>query len=619
MDQFKEWKVNLEKSSLTFFRNRRGFTQTKNYSMSIYECHRSGYYQPKTDGRKRRIKLQGTKKIGCFCPAEISLCVKKSDGSCRVAFTNMHLGHNVCDENELAYLAVPRDEREKLASKISSGLSYDEILKEHALTKKDQLYLLTRKDLNNISRAFNIKEKVVESSNDVDIELFIKEHEKSIIFLHKSGETSGSSDDILKEEDFFMILMTKKQKEVLQKFGSKVISVDGTFTLTNCNFLLLILLIIDDYHEGVPVAFGISSRNDFAMVDVFLNGIRRNMGLLSTELFMSDIEYKYYEKWHEIMGSAENRPFCKWYVPETWRRKLRKISDKTKRVQTRDRFYEILMQFDEHLFRSWIHEFFANPDPDLEDILGVMKRCHLEEIENWSKCLRENAKTNTNMHVDSLNRKLRYFYGKLTAAKTLSSLLSVIDCYLNLNECELKRKEIKGVVSHKLCDLRRRHDECLKDDIIVNIENTNDGGWYVSVTDTESDVADVHFVCECHDSCTGCKLFCDKCKTCAQKYRCTCPDNAVKSNMCKHIHALSMHLNKEDVRVNKGCANLANLLHSSSKRIVETTDNIFCNFHTCDSKELIEILPIPRSHSEIENIETSNTFDLKTESCDSVS
>lgn len=600
----------MEKSTFTSFCCRTGLRHYKNHSACTFTCHRSGNFQPKTEGRKRKIRHQGTKKTGSYCPAEINLRVNKPDGTCRVSFTNMHLGHNVCDKNELLYICVPPEERAAIASQIASGLSYDKILMDHSLDKKDQVYTLTRKHLHNITKKFGLKthsdfgnveiidsskaetikpferfdsefsEEVdteysidvdTESSEDVDmksiklegvefsknayIEVFLEQHRKSILFLKKSGETSSSN--ILRKKDFFMVMMTEKQKDVLLKYGSKVISVDATFTLTNCDFLFFTLLTIDDHHVGVPVAFAISSQRDFNVVELFLSCIHKKTGVLSTELFMSDVEFDYYRHWREIMGVAENQPFCRWNGAETWRRKLRKISPSIDHTYMADRLYKIITKPDKRSFYSSINEFFAITDSKLAHILGILKRLHVEEIEKWAKCCRETAEVNVKMLVESLNQRLRYFYEKLANTKSLSSLLAVIDDYLltvsynyrSLDEFESSKGKAEDTLSSKLRDLRRLHDECEKYGVIVNVESTTDGMWFVSVTDSDSDFADVHLVSECHDSCLGCRLVCEKCDTCAQRYRCSCVDNATENRMCKHIHALGMNLNLQSMKM----------------------------------------------------------------------
>ena len=64
----------------------------------------------------------------------------------------------------------------------------------------------------------------------------------------------GSEDDLLKNEDFCLILMNRSQLLMLKKFGSNIISIDSTHGLNQYDFELTTLMIVDEYGKGFPVA-----------------------------------------------------------------------------------------------------------------------------------------------------------------------------------------------------------------------------------------------------------------------------------------------------------------------------------------------------------------------------
>jgi len=49
------------------------------------------------------------------------------------------------------------------------------------------------------------------------------------------------------------------------------------------------------------------------------------------------------------------------------------------------------------------------------------------------------------------------------------------------------------------------------------------------------------------DACDDCNLKCDECETCAHSYTCSCVENSIKCNMCKHIHVLHLICNRNDL------------------------------------------------------------------------
>lgn len=61
-----------------------------------------------------------------------------------------------------------------------------------------------------------------------------------------------------------------------------------------------------------------------------------------------------------------------------------------------------------------------------------------------------------------------------------------------------------------------------------------DDYWLVS---SETDVNLKYKIEKTLISCDDCVLCCDKCKICIHTYKCTCMNNIIYLNICKHIHA----------------------------------------------------------------------------------
>eukprot|EP00102_Acyrthosiphon_pisum_P018959 XP_016656169.1 PREDICTED: uncharacterized protein LOC100573502 isoform X2 [Acyrthosiphon pisum] len=56
-------------------------------------CHRTGNFQSRSTGL-RKIKIQGTNKIGSTCPSSM-IVLTKEDGTVCVEFCSTHFGHNM--------------------------------------------------------------------------------------------------------------------------------------------------------------------------------------------------------------------------------------------------------------------------------------------------------------------------------------------------------------------------------------------------------------------------------------------------------------------------------------------------------------------------------------------
>ena len=76
-----EWKAGEEEDTRTkYVKARNDVRRTDGALKRSYYCHRSGHYKAKGHGL-RRLKVQGTSKIGSHCPAAMFVIVKPS-GKC---------------------------------------------------------------------------------------------------------------------------------------------------------------------------------------------------------------------------------------------------------------------------------------------------------------------------------------------------------------------------------------------------------------------------------------------------------------------------------------------------------------------------------------------------------
>ena len=81
---------------------------------------------------------------------------------------------------------------------------------------------------------------------------------------------------------------------MMAKFGSNIICVDATHGTTMYDFLLITVLVMDEYGEGVPVAWALSNREDQAALVEFFRAIKARVGNLSPNILMSDCAEQYY-------------------------------------------------------------------------------------------------------------------------------------------------------------------------------------------------------------------------------------------------------------------------------------------------------------------------------------
>lgn len=93
----------------------------------------------------------------------------------------------------------------------------------------------------------------------------------------------------------------------------------------------------------------------------------------------------------------------------------------------------------------------------------------------------------------------------------------------------------KGKLVGKLKTLRQRHKQAL---LIRSESILADGEKWQVLSSNQQELYNVQKVKECKK----CQLQCLHCRSCFHEFLCTCMDNSIKNNMCKHIHAVARSL-----------------------------------------------------------------------------
>lgn len=99
-------------------------------------------------------------------------------------------------------------------------------------------------------------------------------------------------------------------------------------------------------------------------------------------------------------------------------------------------------------------------------------------------------------------------------------------------------KNVKTSKEKKICESHTRGESITPVSIRV-LENKK--SWIVnSVTDKSQE----YYVAKVGEICNSSCLKCPVCKICIHTFTCTCTDNIIKINICKHIHACALKFYK---------------------------------------------------------------------------
>lgn len=167
---------------------------------------------------------------------------------------------------------------------------------------------MTRKDVQNIATAYNInlqdgcRHADDATSVDMWVTQCLESENNPVIYYKKQGDICAEFN--LLEKDFCLIIMDKVQVELLEKFGEQFIAIDSTHGLNAYDFELTTILSVDEFHEGMPLAFMFSNRKDSLINQIFFQKIRDKLGPIKTDTFMSDITNVFYSPYYGLSKST---------------------------------------------------------------------------------------------------------------------------------------------------------------------------------------------------------------------------------------------------------------------------------------------------------------------------
>lgn len=275
-------------------------------------------------------------------------------------------------------------------------------------TDFNRIHLLEKRDLYNIKRDYNINNySTKRHQNDfISVQMWVeqmkqKEGEKNPILYFKNQGLEDSESHLTKN-DFFLVIMTNLQAEMLQQFGNDKICIDGTHGLNSYSFQLYSLLVVDEYDNGFPVAFCFSNKSDTATYKLFFESIKCTVGIIKPSIFMSDDEPAFYNAWSLVMGQVPKQLLCTWHVLRNWSKNLTKIKSSDKKVLVFKTLKALLYETDESKFYkelAVINDHLIN-DEETIDFGEYFKTTYLSRIEKWALFNRKHIGINTNMYLE---------------------------------------------------------------------------------------------------------------------------------------------------------------------------------------------------------------------------
>ena len=133
--------------------------------------------------------------------------------------------------------------------------------------------------------------------------------------------------------------------------------------------MLISVLVIDEYGEGIPVAWAITNREDTTILIQNMKAIKQKVNSLTPQWFMSDDADQFFNAFRVVFGSTGTKKIlCAWHIDRSWRRALRQhIRGNDRRIEIYHYLRVILMESDPAEFRVQLQQFLTFLDENNEN------------------------------------------------------------------------------------------------------------------------------------------------------------------------------------------------------------------------------------------------------------
>ncbi|KAJ8909949.1 hypothetical protein NQ315_004016 [Exocentrus adspersus] len=202
-------------------------------------------------------------------------------------------------------------------------------------------------------------------------------------------------------------------------------------------------------------------------------------------------------------------------------RKILKETDVSKFIEYKENYFNCLQDEGETDFLNYLQKYYFQTE---------------ERVMMWAHCHRINAGINTNMAIESLNKLLKY--NKMCGQRNIrvEKLLDLLDEIVDekmWKKIIYSERPNSNNYQHKITMESHKKAEHMSDMV-----ETSECGFKVQSCSEKDKYYLVYYNELCDKDCrTG---YCNKCKLCLHRYKSQCPENTIKSVICKHIHAVAL-------------------------------------------------------------------------------
>lgn len=348
-----------------------------------------------------------------------------------------------------------------------------------------------------------------------------------------------------RDDQFFLGIMTKEQEDLLLKFGCKLICMDSTHDTCKHDLKLLTLMSLGPHDQGLPLAFLITTTENTEILERFFLAIRRRVGIFRTSYFMTDDFPAYYTAFCEVFPVPRTKLLCEWHFHRRWKAMIEQhlkeswVSGdaETKRVLAR----KIFSLFKAVQYLPTLESLPAEVDRlrsylrsrQLYGLFRYFDRQYLSRKEQWMFVYRKESPVNTNMHLESFHRHLKYSFlsrcGNIRLDTMLEALFTIHNWKLSALYIAIERK---AFVSQRMVSIAKHHRLANRGDDPTIIDRLTRTKYSMTFSNGETRIIQRVQQRPC------CLIVCKLCRVCQHMFTCDCHSARFRAPICQHVHRL---------------------------------------------------------------------------------
>lgn len=296
--EFEEWKNMIRSTTDTDWVS---YSRKQKNGKTYFRCNRSGNYEIITDKRDREFKGTFSTKTNTECASHLVLTER--NGRCYVKFCLTHTSHSI----EPEFLRTPNATKLDLEKKLKDGISVKTILatvrKEMDPSYEDANFI-SKKTLENLINKSGIgREYQLHTDDAMSVDEFVKADNGKSVILYKPVGKLDSKYPELQLKDFGLAIMNTQQKELLRKAMTSPPSVlcsDATHGTNQYDLKLITIMIVNEFGNGLPVAFFFSTKEDQDALSYLFLAIKSVVGNLTPMVSLIYLFYLHFKKFQNL-------------------------------------------------------------------------------------------------------------------------------------------------------------------------------------------------------------------------------------------------------------------------------------------------------------------------------